>query len=104
MDEVGSDNLWLQYDLYHAQRMEGELSMTLKQHLPRIGHVQLADNPGRHEPGTGEMNYAHLLRWLDEIGYAGWVGCEYKPADSGPGGTEAGLGWRAHWAPSVASV
>lgn len=93
MDEVGSNNLYLQYDLYHAQRMEGELSITLQKHLARIGHVQLADNPGRHEPGTGEMNYAHLLRWLDQIGYSGWVGCEYKPADATPGGTEPGLGW-----------
>jgi hydroxypyruvate isomerase len=93
MDEVGSPNLFLQYDLYHAQRMEGELSTTLQKHLPRIGHVQLADNPGRHEPGTGEMNYAHLLRWLDQIGYSGWVGCEYKPANTSPGGTEVGLSW-----------
>ncbi|HUG23987.1 hydroxypyruvate isomerase [Piscinibacter sp.] len=90
MDAVGSDNLFLQYDLYHAQRMEGELAATLERHLPRIAHVQLADNPGRHEPGTGEINYAFLFAHLDRIGYRGWVGCEYKPA----GTTEAGLGWR----------
>jgi hydroxypyruvate isomerase len=90
LDEVGADNALLQYDLYHAQRMEGELAATLQQHLARIGHVQLADNPGRNEPGTGEINYAFLLRHLDAIGYAGWVGCEYKPA----AGTEAGLVWR----------
>lgn len=91
LDEVGADNALLQYDLYHAQRMEGELAATLQLHLARIGHVQLADNPGRNEPGTGEINYAFLLRHLDAIGYAGWVGCEYKPA----AGTEAGLGWRS---------
>lgn len=90
IEEVGADNLYLQYDLYHAQRMEGELAATLHRTLPRIGHVQLADNPGRHEPGTGEINYAFLLRHLDRIGYRGWVGCEYKPATT----TEAGLGWR----------
>ena len=93
MDEVASDNLYLQYDVYHAQRMEGELSATLQKHLPRIAHVQIADNPGRHEPGTGEIHYQHLLPWLDAIGYSGWVGCEYKPRDTQPGGTEAGLGW-----------
>lgn len=91
LDEVGAANGLLQYDLYHAQRMEGELAATLQRHLARIGHVQLADNPGRNEPGTGEINYAFLLRHLDAIGYAGWVGCEYKPA----AGTEAGLGWRS---------
>lgn len=91
LDEVGADNALVQYDLYHAQRMEGELAATLQQHLARIGHVQLADNPGRHEPGTGEINYAFLFAHLDRIGYAGWVGCEYKPATS----TEAGLGWRS---------
>ena len=90
LDEVGADNLFLQYDLYHAQRMEGELAATLEKHLPRIAHVQLADNPGRHEPGTGEINYPFLFAHLDRIGYRGWVGCEYKPATT----TEAGLHWR----------
>ena len=88
--EVGSDNLFVQYDIYHAQRMEGELAATLQRCLPRIGHVQLADNPGRNEPGTGEINYSFLFAHLDRIGYRGWIGCEYKPAAS----TEAGLGWR----------
>ena len=91
MDEVDSDNLWLQYDIYHAQRMEGELAATLERHLPRIAHVQLADNPGRHEPGTGEIHYPFLFAHLDRIGYRGHVGCEYKPATT----TEAGLGWLA---------
>lgn len=90
LDEVGADNAFVQYDIYHAQRTEGELAATLQKHLARIGHVQLADNPGRHEPGTGEINYPFLFALLDRIGYQGWVGCEYKPA----GVTEAGLGWR----------
>lgn len=88
--EVGADNTYVQYDIYHAQRMEGELASTMHKYLPRIGHVQLADNPGRNEPGTGEINYAFLFAHLDRIGYDGWIGCEYKPATT----TEAGLGWR----------
>ena len=90
LDEVGADNAFVQYDIYHAQRMEGELANTLSQQLARIGHIQLADNPGRNEPGTGEINYPFLFAHLDRIGYQGWIGCEYKPATS----TEAGLGWR----------
>lgn len=89
IDEVGSDNLFIQYDLYHAQRMEGELAATLQKYLPRIAHIQLADNPGRHEPGTGEINYAFLLRQIDAVGYQGWIGCEYKPQRT----TLEGLGW-----------
>ncbi len=91
MDEVGSDNLFLQYDIYHMQRMEGELAATMQKHLPRIGHIQLADNPGRNEPGTGEINYAFLFQHLDRIGYTGHIGCEYKPKTT----TTAGLGWLA---------
>jgi hydroxypyruvate isomerase len=90
LDEVGSDNAFVQYDIYHAQRMEGEIAATLSKHLTRIGHVQIADNPGRNEPGSGELNYAFLFSHLDRIGYSGHVGCEYKPATT----TEAGLGWR----------
>ena len=93
MDEVASDtkadNLFLQYDIYHAQRSEGELAATLEKHIARIAHVQVADNPGRHEPGSGEINYDFLFKQLDKLGYRGAVGCEYKPATS----TEAGLGW-----------
>jgi hydroxypyruvate isomerase len=89
LDDVGAENAYVQYDLYHAQRMEGELANTVQTFLPRIGHIQLADNPGRNEPGTGEMNYPFLFKHLDRIGYDGWIGCEYKPA----AGTEAGLGW-----------
>ena len=91
LDEVGSDNLFVQYDIYHAQRMEGELIATMTKHLARIGHIQLADNPGRNEPGTGEINYPNVFAALDRIGYRGWIGCEYKPATT----TEAGLGWFA---------
>jgi hydroxypyruvate isomerase len=90
IDRVGSDNLFVQYDIYHMQRMEGELASTMQKHLARISHIQLADNPGRNEPGTGEINYAFLFKHLDRIGYQGWIGCEYKPA----GKTEDGLGWR----------
>jgi hydroxypyruvate reductase len=89
LDELNVPNAWLQYDLYHAQRTEGELAATLQRLLPRIGHVQIADNPGRHEPGTGEIHYPYLLAQLDRLGYQGWVGCEYQPATT----TEAGLGW-----------
>ena len=89
LDEVGSDNLFVQYDIYHAQRMEGELANTIQKNLSRIAHIQLADNPGRNEPGTGEINYAWLFRFIDKVGYDGWIGCEYKPA----GNTDAGLGW-----------
>ncbi|NMG70351.1 hydroxypyruvate isomerase [Parazoarcus communis] len=89
IDAVGSDALFLQYDIYHAQRMEGELAATIAATLPHIGHMQLADNPGRHEPGSGEINFAWLLPHIDALGYTGWVGCEYHPA----AGTEAGLRW-----------
>ena len=90
-DEVGEKNLWLQYDIYHMQRMEGELAATIARLLPRIAHMQLADNPGRNEPGTGEINYDYLFRRIDELGYSGWIGCEYKPK----GKTTDGLGWLA---------
>jgi hydroxypyruvate isomerase len=88
--EVGADNLFIQYDIYHMQRMEGELAATMQRYFSQIGHIQLADNPGRNEPGTGEIHYPYLLAHIDRLGYQGWIGCEYKPARS----TEAGLGWR----------
>lgn len=90
LEEVGADNLFIQYDIYHAQRMEGEIGATLRDRLAQIGHIQLADNPGRNEPGTGELNYAFLFRHIDALGYKGWIGCEYKPK----GATTEGLGWR----------
>jgi hydroxypyruvate isomerase len=91
LKDVGSANLYLLYDIYHMQRMEGELANTIKAHLPRIAHFQLADNPGRNEPGTGEINYRFLFGFLDSIGYDGWIGCEYRPK----GNTVDGLSWRA---------
>ncbi len=91
LDEVGAANAFVQYDVYHAQRMEGELAGTLQKNLSRIGHIQIADNPGRNEPGTGEIHFPFLFAFIDRIGYDGYIGCEYKPA----GTTEAGLGWIA---------
>jgi len=87
--EVGAKNLYIQYDIYHAQRMEGELAATIEKYFAKIAHIQIADNPGRNEPGTGEINYSFLFKLLDRLGYEGWIGCEYKPANT----TEAGLGW-----------
>ncbi len=87
--DVGHPNLRLQYDIYHMQKMEGNLIATMDTHMARIGHIQLADNPGRHEPGTGEINFPNLFRAIDAAGYEGWIGCEYIPA----GTTEEGLGW-----------
>lgn len=88
-EDVGSDNLYLQYDIYHMQIMEGDLAPTIESNLDRIAHMQLADNPGRHEPGTGEINYPFLFDFIDTLGYEGWIGCEYVPADT----TDVGLGW-----------
>jgi hydroxypyruvate isomerase len=97
MDAVARDNVKLLYDIYHMQIMEGDLARTIERLLPRIGHIQLADNPGRHEPGTGEINYGWLLPRIDALGYQGWIGCEYAPAAGTPGGTGAGLGWAREW-------
>jgi hydroxypyruvate isomerase len=91
INDVRSSNLFVQYDIYHMQVMEGDIARSLQKHLARIGHVQLADNPGRNEPGTGEINYPFLFRHLDAIGYRGWIGCEYKPRTT----TVDGLGWHA---------
>jgi hydroxypyruvate isomerase len=87
--DVGSGNLFLQYDIYHMQIMEGDLASRIERHRSLIAHIQVADTPGRHEPGTGEINFPFLLGFIDRIGYDGWVGCEYKPA----GTTAEGLGW-----------
>ena len=89
MEAVNHPNIRLQYDVYHMQIMEGNLIDTLSTHMARIGHIQIADNPGRHEPGTGEINYPNVFAAIDKAGYDGWVGCEYAPA----GTTEEGLGW-----------
>jgi hydroxypyruvate isomerase len=89
LDAVGSDNLFIQYDIYHTQVMQGDLVPTYARLRDRIAHIQIADNPGRGEPGTGEINYTFVLPELDRLGYDGYVGCEYKPK----AGTTAGLGW-----------
>jgi hydroxypyruvate isomerase len=89
LNAAGEGNAFLQYDFFHMQIMEGDLAATVERLLGRIGHIQLADVPGRHEPGTGELNFAFLLRHLDALGYSGWVGCEYNPR----GDTLEGLKW-----------
>ncbi|WP_341990874.1 2-oxo-tetronate isomerase [Azorhizobium sp. AG788] len=91
LDEVGADDLFFQYDIYHMQIMEGDLAPTLRALMPRIKHIQLADNPGRGEPGTGEINYPFIYKVIDEAGYQGWIGAEYKPK----AGTDDGMGWFA---------
>jgi hydroxypyruvate isomerase len=93
IDGAASDNLKLQYDIYHMQRMEGGLAETLTELMPRIGHIQIADDPGRHEPSTGKIDYAFLLPLIDKLGYDGWVGCEYRPQS----GTLEGLGWMKNY-------
>jgi hydroxypyruvate isomerase len=89
LNAAGEGNAFLQYDFFHMQIMEGDLAHTVERLLPRIGHIQLADAPGRHEPGSGEINFDFLLRHLDALGYSGWVGCEYNPQ----GDTLEGLKW-----------
>ena len=91
--EVGAPNLKVQMDLYHCQVTEGDLTAKLQQHLPggRVGHLQIAGVPRRHEPDDGEVHYPHLFALIDTLGYDGLVGCEYRPA----AGTSAGLGWLA---------
>jgi len=88
-EEVDQPNLKVQMDFYHAQIVEGDLSVTLRKHISHVGHVQIASVPDRHEPDEGEIDYRHIFRLLDEQGYPGWVGCEYRPR----GRTEDGLGW-----------
>jgi len=89
LDEIAAPNARLQYDVFHMQIMEGDLAKSIERLLPRIGHIQIADVPDRHEPGTGEINFDYLLAHLDAVGYAGWVGCEYNPK----GDTLEGLKW-----------
>ncbi len=92
--EVNHPNITMQYDIYHMQIMEGDLARTMENNLSTIGHIQLADNPGRHEPGTGEINYDFLFQHLKNISYEGWVGCEYKPKTN----TFDGLSWLKSYA------
>src|SRR5919108_59614 len=89
LNAAGEGNAFLQYDVFHMQIMEGDLAFTIERLLPRIGHIQIADVPGRHEPGTGEINFAFVLSHLDRLGYSGFVGCEYNPQ----GDTVQGLKW-----------
>ncbi len=101
LDEIGAPNVQVQMDLYHTQISEGDLSTKLRHYLPsgRVGHLQIAGVPERHEPDVGEINYRHLFQLIDALGYEGWVGCEYRPARGAvAGGTSAGLGWlRSRW-------
>lgn len=90
LDAIAAPNVKLQLDLYHAQIMQGDLARTLDAHIGQIGHIQIADNPGRHEPGSGEINYPYLFDALERLAYDGWIGCEYKPR----GDTLTSLGWR----------
>ena len=93
LDRIGRDNVKLQFDFYHCQITEGDLAAHARHLFGRYGHVQIAGVPGRNEPNRGEINYPYLLDLLDELGYDGYVGCEYRPA----AGTLAGLGWAARW-------
>lgn len=90
IEEVGPDKVGLQFDIYHRQVQRGDVARAFERALPYISHVQIADNPGRNEPGSGEIGWEFLFGLIDRLGYRGWVGCEYKPA----GGTVAGLVWR----------
>lgn len=89
LDAVAADNLRIQLDLFHCQIVEGDLATTIRSELDLVAHIQIAGVPDRHEPSTGEVNYPYLFALLDELGYAGWIGCEYRPA----GATLDGLGW-----------
>lgn len=100
IDAVGSDNLYIQYDLYHRKRSGGELITTFLERQDRIAHIQIADVPGRHEPGTGTIDFGAVFSALDRAGYAGWIGCEYHPSTT----TEAGLGWMFESGPGSAAA
>jgi hydroxypyruvate isomerase len=91
--EVGAGNLRVQMDFYHCQIVEGDLATKLRKFVAGVGHIQIAGVPERHEPDLGEVNYPYLFGLIDELGYAGWVGCEYRPR----GGTSVGLGWLREW-------
>jgi 2-dehydrotetronate isomerase len=96
LHEIGEPNVHVQFDLYHAQIMGGDLASTLRQYLPtgRVGHIQIAGVPQRHEPDVGEINYSYLFELIDQLGWQGWIGCEYRPAGgAAAGATRAGLGW-----------
>ncbi len=90
VEALGRDRLGLQFDVYHVQVTEGDITKRMEQYMPVIAHMQIADVPARNEPGTGEIGWGFVFRRMDELGYQGWVGCEYRPA----GETVAGLRWR----------
>jgi len=94
VEAIGRDRLGLQFDVYHVQTAEGDITKRMEQHMPLIAHMQIADVPARNEPGTGEIGWAFVFRRMDQLGYRGWVGCEYRPA----GETLAGLAWRDRFA------
>jgi hydroxypyruvate isomerase len=96
--DVGAPNLKVQMDFYHCQIVEGDLAVKLRKYAANVGHIQIAGVPERHEPDIGEVNYPYLFRLIDELGYDGWVGCEYRPR----GATRAGLGWFAPWRATAA--
>lgn len=89
VERIGASNLKVQMDLYHCQIVEGDVAMKIRKHLSGVGHIQIAGVPQRHEPDIGELNYPYLFELLDELGYDGWIGCEYRPK----GRTSDGLGW-----------
>jgi hydroxypyruvate isomerase len=94
--EVDAPNAKVQMDLYHCQIVEGDVAMKLRQYLPtgRVGHLQIAGVPERHEPDIGELNHPYLFKLIDELGFTGWIGCEYRPSRGAvPNGTSDGLGW-----------
>ncbi|MDE2197407.1 MAG: hydroxypyruvate isomerase family protein [Rhodospirillales bacterium] len=90
---LGAERVGLQFDIYHCQVTEGDITKRMEAHMPIIAHMQLADVPARNEPGTGEIAWDYVLRRIDELGYKGWIGCEYRPA----GDTVAGLAWRTRY-------
>ncbi len=94
VEAIGTDRLGLQFDVYHVQTTEGDITKRMEKHMPVIAHMQIADVPARNEPGTGEIGWAYVFKRMDELGYGGWVGCEYRPA----GETVAGLAWRERFA------
>lgn len=100
IEEVGHPNVKVQFDIYHVQREEGEITATFRKHFAKIGHIQIADNPGRNQPGTGEINFPFIFRQLDESGYAGWVGLEYVPTPD----TVTSLGWLREYGISNATI
>ena len=98
-EELGEPNLKVQMDFYHVQVQEGDIAMKFRKYCAHVGHIQVASAPERNEPDDGEINYPYLFRLLDQLGYSGWVGCEYRPR----AGTEQGLGWFKNFSAAVAA-